>query len=464
MRSITWRLTLWYTAILMVIIIVCGTAAFWGMRYFVFTKANQEMQTSMAAVKKFILSQGQNGEYKSVNLDDPTLTASSESGILWVQITTSDGRVLNSSQNLGNAVLSPGYTGPAVLVEPRKHEREMPRKHEKEMLLAGTELTKDTTVQVAFTISREEHFLEILASILGLLTFGGLALAVVGGWIITRKALKPIKSLTIAARQISTTDLSCRIALNGPRDELYTLAETFNRMLDRLEKGFRSQQEFVAAASHDLRTPLTIIKSYTDLLKRWGKDDRAVMEESVQAMAKAVGVMERLVNDLLLLARMQARPSFNIMPLSLGELVEETVREARALSEDINITVDITEQAIVAADEYYLRRALWVLVDNALKYNRPGGEVTVSVTVNKNRGQAILSVDDNGPGIDREDLPKIFDRFYRGDPARSQGKGFGLGLSLAKEIVEAHHGAITVDSQPDKGSRFTIVLPLRFTD
>ena len=184
------------------------------------------------------------------------------------------------------------------------------------------------------------------------------------------------------------------------------------------------------------------------------------MEESVHALIKAVGVMERLVNDLLLLARMQARPSFEIMPLSLGELAEETVQEARALSEDMNIKLDTVEQAVVPADEYYLRRALWALVDNAIKYNQPGGEVTVSVTVNKNKREANLSVTDTGSGIGAEDLPRIFERFYRGDPARTQGKGFGLGLSLAKEIVEAHKGRITVDSQPGKGSRFTIVLCL----
>ena len=114
----------------------------------------------------------------------------------------------------------------------------------------------------------------------------------------------------------------------------------------------------------------------------------------------------------------------------------------------------------MSADEYYLRRALWALVDNAIKYNRPGGEVTVSVTGDKNKGEASLSVSDTGPGIDAGDLSRIFDRFYRGDPARTQGKGFGLGLSLAREIVEAHRGRITVDSQPGKGSRFTIVLPL----
>lgn len=452
MRSITWRLTLWYAAILMVIIVVCGAAAFLGMRYYIFSNAYREMNINMDTVKKYVISQMQDGDFSNVNLDDPKLATSYDNGLLRIQISTPDGKVLNKSRSWGNAVLAPGYSGPPVLTESHDHK----------LLLAGSELPGDALVQVAFPIYREEHFLEMLASVLGLLSFAGLLLAVAGGWLITRKALKPLQELTNTAKQISTTDLSCRIALEGPRDELYTLAETFNQMLDRLEKGFRSQQEFVAAASHDLRTPLTIIKSYNDLLKRWGKDDRAVVEESIGAMDKAVGTMERLVNDLLLLARMQAKPSFNILPLSLTELVEETAQEARALSEDIVIDADIADRAMVAADEYYLRRALWALMDNAIKYNRPGGKVTVHVAVNENKKEVKLSVIDNGQGIDEGDLPKIFDRFFRGDMVRSHGKGFGLGLSLAKEIVEAQGGRITVDSQPGKGSRFTIMLPLNY--
>lgn len=450
MRSITWRLTLWYTIILMVILIICGVAAFLGMRYLLFSEAARKVEAAVTTVQNLTGPEEQGDNYNHMDLDDPELSASADNGNLLVQITTSDGQILNSSRTLGNAVLRPGYSGPSVLAE----------YNEQDVLLAGAELTGGALVQVAYPLGREEHFLGILAGVMGLLALGGLGLAVVGGRLITRRALRPLQGLTHTARRISTTDLSCRIPLDGPRDELYTLAETFNQMLDRLEKGFRSQQEFVAAASHDLRTPLTIIKSYAGLLKRWGKDDRAVMEESVQAMLKAAGVMERLVNDLLLLARMQARPSFEIMPLSLGELAEETVKEAGALSGGINIELDTVEQAVVAADEYYLRRALWALVDNAIKYNQPGGEVAVSVTVNKNVGEASLSVTDTGPGIEAGDLPRIFDRFYRGDPARSQGKGFGLGLSLAQEIIESHRGRVTVDSRPGKGSRFTIVLPL----
>lgn len=455
MRSITWRLTMWYAIVLVVILIICGTAAFGVMRYLLLTEAAREVEIAIDTVQHLTNSESQKDNYSEsyehMDLDDPELTSSADYGILWVQITAPDGRVLNSSRSLGNAVLAPRYVGSPTLFNFDGQK----------VLLAGAKITDGALVQVAKPFGRENNFLKTLASVFGVIALGGLILAITGGRMITRAALRPVQNLTRTAKQISATDLTKRIALSGPQDELHELGNTFNQMLDRLEQGFYSQQEFVAAASHDLRTPLTVIKSYTNLLSRWGKDDPAIVEESVQAMAKAAGTMERLVNDLLLLARIQAKPPLIAKPLLLGELAEETVREAKAVSGHISVKLGLIKQAVVDADEYYLRRALWVLLDNAIKYNHPGGEVEVNVTVNKEKGEAILSVIDTGPGIDEKDLTKIFDRFYRGDPSRSQGKGFGLGLALAKGIVETHGGKITVDSHPGQGSRFNIVLPLK---
>jgi signal transduction histidine kinase len=232
-------------------------------------------------------------------------------------------------------------------------------------------------------------------------------------------------------------------------------------MLERLEDGYRREREFVAAASHDLRTPLAVVRSYSDLLGRWGGGDREVVSESSRAIGRAAVTMERLVNDLLLLARLDARLKLDASLLRLDEIASETVKEARAVAPHATVDEGPLEPVTVSADVTHLRRAVWALVDNALKYG--GGRVTISAGLNgsaeREGAEGYLSVADNGPGVAEEELPRIFERFYRSDQARNLGGGFGLGLPTARAIVEAHGGRLEVASKPGRGSQFTIRLP-----
>lgn len=450
MRSITWRLTVWYAAILVFILTICGLAAFWSMRYVLYTGAAQEAVAAVQTVQKMAVTREGNSRdnYSHIDPDDPELINAAGNNMILVQITSPDGRVLSSSWALKNAPLSPGYVGPPVLTRFRGRE----------VYLAGGKLAGGALVQVARPLAREEEFLQDLARVFMFLVLAGLLLALAGGWLLTRAALRPVYNMTRTARQISATDLRRRIALRGSRDELYVLGETFNQMLDRLERAFCSQQEFVAAASHDLRTPLTVIKSYAELLNRWGKNEPTVVEESVRAINRAAGLMERLVNDLLLLARVDAGPTLQPVLLDLTELAVETLQEARAVAKNLTVEINPAPPILINADEHYLRRAIWALVDNAIKYNRPGGKVEIRLEARE--GKACFSVHDTGTGIEAGDLPRIFERFYRADQARGQGRGFGLGLALARSIVESHGGTITVRSQPGRGSSFTVMLPL----
>jgi signal transduction histidine kinase len=412
------------------------------MRYLLYKEAAQEVKGALITVKKMSTS-------KEKNLDAPELTASVENGILWVQIVGADGKVINCSEALKKVVVDPDYEGPPFIY----------RIHGQQFFLAGAKLPGNYRVQILRPLNREERFLNILTDVFGFLVLAGLILAAMGGWFITRSALYPIQNLIKTARNISTTDLNQRIQLTGPHDELYQLGETLNQMLERLEKGFQSQQEFLNAASHDLRTPLAVIRSYSDILNRWGKDEPKVIQESLPAIAKAVNVMERLVNDLLLLAKMQSGPSLNLEPVTLNELAGEVTHEAQVITENITVILQETNPIIIKADEYYLKRALWALVDNAVKYTPPGGKVAIRVNENESK-EAEITISDTGPGISLEELPKIFERFYRSDFSRSLGKGFGLGLTIAKEIVEALGGRIEVESEIGKGSVFKIMIPL----
>ncbi|MDA8337348.1 MAG: HAMP domain-containing sensor histidine kinase [Peptococcaceae bacterium] len=447
MRSITWRLTFWYAAILVIILAVSGVAAFLAMRYTLYTGAARETAAAVSTVQKMASRQGERDNYDRVDLDDPDLIYATGSSVLWVQITSAGGRVLNRSRTLTSALPTPVYLGPPKLS----------RIMGQDVYLAGGRLPGGATVQVARPLKREEDFLRDLSQVFLLLVAGGLLLALTGGRFVTRAALTPVHNLTLTAQKISTTDLRRRLTLRGPRDELYVLGETFNNMLDRLERGFHSQQDFIAAASHDLRTPVTVIKSYADLLSRWGKNEPAVIEESTEALTRAANLMERIVNDLLMLTQVDAGFPLQLTPVDLAELAGEMLRVARDIAPDMTIEMPPASPVMVKADEHYLYRALWDLVDNAVKYNRPEGKVVLEVGLRQ--GQAFFSVTDTGPGIEDEILPRIFERFYRADRARGQGKGFGLGLALAKSIVEAHGGKIEVESRLGQGSRFTVLLP-----
>ncbi len=459
MRSFTWRLTLWYTALLMAVLLVFGGVAFLGVRYVLFSAAAREVEATLTSVAQ--LTGGgsdEQGDYSHMDLDDPAITAVLGGGPVWVQITDAGGRVVNRSRGLEESPPVPVHVGPPVRGVLGRDN----------VLLAGVRLAGGSGLQAVRSLDREEEFLGTLARVFALVALAGLVPAVIGGRTIARRALRPVETLTRTAREITTSDLSRRIPLAGPHDELRVLGETVNGMLARLEDGYRRQREFVAAASHDLRTPLAVVRSYSELLGRWGGGDPEVVAESSRAIGRAALTMERLVNDLLLLAHVDSRTRLETAPLRLDELAAETVEEARAVAPKAVVERGPSEPVTVTADVAYLRRAVWALVDNALKYG--GGKVTVAVGLAMAKAgagakagaeaEAFLSVADNGPGMTAEERSRVFERFYRTDRARGRGSGFGLGLPTARAIVEAHGGRIEAESAPGQGSRFTVWLPV----
>lgn len=445
--GITWRLTLWYMVALALILAAVLIAMFFGMRHLLVAEAAREVRDAAARVETLVAAPEEGGgNHEHVDLDDPELTQTAGSPLLWVQIT--GGGITQRSRSLGLAAL-PAYVGPPV-------ER---RLFGERVILFGKKLPW-ASVQIARPLTREYRFLFTLLHLSLLLGLIGIGLAAAGGWILTRLALRPVKALTRTMLAIGLNDLTRRVEPKGPQDELYALAQAFNKMLDRLEEGFQKQREFLAAVSHDLRTPLTVVKSYAGLLCRWGKDDPQVAAEAEEAISRAVGLMERLVNDLLLLIRVQSPAGLRPEEVALDEVVAKVVADAKAVAEGVSIMTGDLPRIMIKGDRDYLRRAVWALVDNAIKYNRPGGSVTISLTTVGNKAR--LRVADTGLGIAAADVARIFDCFYRADSAREQGKGFGLGLCLVKSIVEAHGGRVEVSSEPGQGSIFTLVLPLPF--
>lgn len=313
--------------------------------------------------------------------------------------------------------------------------------------------------------------LAALARLKFLLLFGsGLTLfgAATLGWFLARQALRPIDRITEAAAAIQQArDLTRRIDYNGPRDEVGRLAGTFNLMLERLHRAYKELQEaeaaqrrFVSDASHELRTPLTTIRGNVELLTKMGDSDPQIRSEALGDISSEAERMSRLVSELLALARADAGFSPVMQPVDLGGLLVEISRQAGILSGEVDFAVDgidTLQGVMINGNADYLKQLFLILLDNAFLYTPPGG--AVKLECGQEGGWAEVTIRDNGSGIAEEDLPRIFDRFYRADKSRHSG-GSGLGLAIANWIAGQHDAAITVASKPGEGSAFTVRLPL----
>ncbi len=283
----------------------------------------------------------------------------------------------------------------------------------------------------------------------------------VRGNYLTRKAFRVFDELLVKANNISSQNLNLRLNVSDTTDELIEFSLTFNRMMDRLEKSYEKQQQFVSDASHELRTPISVIQGYARMLERWGKDDPEILQESISAINKESKAMQDLVEKLLFIARNDKDTLVLVkVDFNLSELVSETVRETRMLETGHTISDNVTSDIWVYGDRDRIKQSIRIFIDNALKYTEKTGTIALSLAMEN--GQAVVTVRDTGIGIPEKDLANIFDRFYRVDSARERNTGgHGLGLSIARIIVLRHEGRIKVGSKVGSGTRFSICLPAK---
>ncbi len=275
---------------------------------------------------------------------------------------------------------------------------------------------------------------------------------------LTPGLFRPLDDIATVANQISRADdLSLRVPHSDRIDEIGVLARALNETLERLERLFQTQQRLMADVSHELRTPLTAIRGNVDLMRRMGDGD----PESLEIIQEEVDRLTRLVGDLTLLARADAGGlPLTLKPVELDNLLFEVYRQVSILAKPVEVVVTEVDQVCVNGDSDRLKQLLLNLIENGMKYTPRGGRVTV--TLAQTDGWAQLTISDNGVGIPAEDLPFIFDRFYRVDKARNRSQGgSGLGLAIAKWVAQAHGGDIYVTSEVNVGSTFTVVLPVR---
>lgn len=449
------RLTLWYFLILAASLLTFALLILATLQHAVRSTVDNQLREHLSAVRQ-ILDEDENGAASALqhDLDEDAELAP-------------DLTLLKIWDRQGNVV----YRSPAMArfhipdSLPRSVDRpwtRMGHKHPLRVIVQNVATNRaDYVVFVAIPV---HDFVEAVAQVetmLWLLIPLLLLLSALGGYWTAGRALSPIQAMIAAAEAIHPRDLSTRLQVPAAEDELQRLALTLNRMLARLQAGFERITQFTADASHELRTPVALLRTRAEVLlrrTRTAEEYKAGLETSLQEL-EATSV---LIDNLLLLARGDAgAETLQFADVSLDEMVRATACDMEALTHEkqLNWSVALPPQnVLVRGDAAALRRMLLVLLDNAVKYT--GEQGTIRVTLRDSDEHAVVEICDTGIGIRQDDLAHVFDRFYRADQARArQSGGAGLGLSIGRWIAERHGGSITVESTLEKGSMFRVILP-----
>ena len=289
----------------------------------------------------------------------------------------------------------------------------------------------------------------------------GVAIAIIMSIILGQKIVRPIKNIIRTTEKITTDDLNQRIEEPKQDDELKTLTQIINQMLDRLENSFENQTKFVSDASHELRTPIAIIKGYAEIIKKRRFSDEEIFEESIDSIINETENMKNLVQKLLFLAKGEiTKINTNFQIIEMKEFVQQIHTDTEVSSKSHKFYLEKNEEYKVEADVTLLQQAIRALIENAIKYSEENTNIYIESII-KDGKKGIVSIRDEGVGISEEDTKRIFDRFYRVDDSRTKATGgTGLGLAIVKRIVEIHKGEIEILSELGKGTKISIILPL----
>ncbi|KUO73124.1 MAG: hypothetical protein APF77_20415 [Clostridia bacterium BRH_c25] len=314
-------------------------------------------------------------------------------------------------------------------------------------------------VQIIDKLSEETEYAGIFIITLIALDIFFIILIILIGSSASKRLLKPVKVMTDTVQNISINQLGTRLDVSGSKNELKDLAKTFNSMLDRIQLAYDRQNQFVADASHELRTPISVVQGYANLLDRWGKEDNQVLEESITAIKTESENMKDLIEKLLFLARGDKdTQKLEKEDFHVNELIDEIIKETVLIDNTHEVTCVRKESIVVNADRGLLKEAIRIFVDNSVKYTPEGGKIKLECYLENH--SAMITIEDTGIGISETDLPHIFDRFYRADKSRTkQTGGNGLGMAIAKWIILKHEGSIKVQSKINIGTKIYIALP-----
>lgn len=466
--SVRTRLTLWYAGVLALSLIAFALLVYYAASRTFYERQDESLRSIAETVASAYVQELE--EEQSVAKANEVVLAQMVFPNRYVAVMDNDGRVVAQSSNLAGHAMNVSVQ---VLGDARQHSVgfDVSRTITNDGLgvrVAVVPLSGVTSKQLGFAAVGES--LGVIEMGLKRLRRDFLAgvplillLASLGGYFLARKSLAPIAVMNEQTRRITAESLSSRLDVSHPRDEIGSLATTINQLLTRLDAAFSEQQRFIADASHELRTPVAVLRGEAEVaLER--QRTSAEYQESLAMIKDESERLSRIVDNLSILSHQPIdAPALVKEPLRLDEVVAECARAGQVLATQKGlrfVTHGTFPEVNLEGDDDLLKRLLLNLLDNAVKYTPPDGEIRMKLS--SRNGTAIVSISDTGIGIPLEDQRQIFDRFYRVDKARSRSLGgAGLGLSIARWIAEAHGGTISVESVPGKGSEFTVELPTK---
>jgi len=457
---IRWRLTVFNALAIGAILLVSGLVLFFLVRGALLSGVEDTVRSRALEAARTIES--------GSTLDQEETERLTLDGV-FVFVRNGDGRMLTQTVNLPTGAEDPDSVWDQALQDGQPAEGTIEIASDTPAYIYAVPVDPESgqarVVEAGQSYEGVHRTIEAFATALVAVVVGAILLSVIGAYLLARTALSPVGVVAASARKITESDLSERLPVQNPKDEIGSLTATINGLLSRLEAAFARREEalsrqrrFVADASHELRTPLTTIEGYAEMLEEWALHHPETAHESVHAIREESKRVREMVEGLLALAQGDEGAPLELNPQDLGAVVADVVRTARAVAgSKLTIEYSPPERDVIAAfDRTRIRQAISILLDNAIKYTPQGGKVKVEVQ--EREGRVELAISDTGVGISREQLPLVFERFYRADQARTRG-GAGLGLAIARQIVEAHGGTIEARSEPGKGSTFIIRIP-----
>lgn len=471
LNSVRTRLTLWYTAVLALVLIVFSTGVYYLLADKLHKRLDAEVRTTVEGVARLLVYELEEGEsepqavHSALNehfFPNQAAAIFDERGNLLSEKALPDNHHAEMSADISSFTESIQF-----FTIPSRNDSQDDGARVAAKRLTAAHNNKSYVIVVSQTLDSLAEELEILRGILFAAVPLALALAGLSGWFLARKSLSPVVAMSESARRISAENLDRRLPVFNSSDELGKLAATFNELLGRLQSSFTQQRQFMADASHELRTPLQVMRTAAEVTLEQPQRNESEYREALAIIDQQTARLARIVEDMFTLARADAgRRELRLRDFYLDELISETTRAAALLAEQKGITVECAQKQEIRyrGDEDLLRQMILNLLDNAIKYTPSGGQVRLQL--GQEGSKYVITVTDTGSGIPIEEQQRIFERFYRTDKARFRteqnnkaiGSGAGLGLSIARWIAEAHNGSLALLHSDQTGSTFVASL------